>query len=341
MPNYVDLPIEFQALAGKVQWVQRVNENEYKSSCPNCGIDPAKHSDTNPSDRFVMWIQSRNTGKPFGMCMRGHCGWKWTPDKHDVHWTPEERAEFEHKRRELNEREEERIRKYASDVVMKHRAYAQYSEVLKTSNYGKKYLYERGFNSDEWNSFFEFGIIEAMRIKGRMSTYFSPAISMPIVSLGEVVENVKVRVTEAKCPEDRYRNLYKAGNQSVYFPLHDMKVSNVMAVFEGEFKSCQVAMRGNLPEHVGIVGTQGMGIGARMIYMLESAEVVYLCLDPDSLTPNKNGDTPMGSAIRKFGVNRTRIIPCKGKIDDMLLKGFNLRNAFNMAIKPSQLGVKL
>lgn len=337
MPSYITLPPELAGLEGRVQWVQQVNPNEYHMSCPNCGFD-STHSDSHPSDRFVVWIESRFNGRPFGMCVR-HCGFKWSPDKADAVWTPEEKAAFVEKRKELNQRENERILQYAKDVVMKQAVYLRYMETLQASTYGKEYLAKRGFNSDEWNRWFGYGIFEAYKVTGKMSTYYSPAITMPVVGLGKIVENVKARITEAKCNEDRFRNIYKSGNQHPYFPGHEDKVWNKIAIFEGEMKSNQVAMRGNLPSDVQVIATQGKGIGSRLAYMVENCEVVYLCLDPDAFIPNEKGQSSIIQAATRLGLQRTRIITCKQKVDDAILKGFNLRNAFNMAVKPMQLGL--
>lgn len=332
--NYITLPPEFAGLEGRVQWVQKINDNEYHCSCPNCGTEP-KHNDFNPSDRFVLWLESRESGKPFGYCPR-HCGWKWSPNKQDAEWTAEEKAAFSAKRKELNQRENERILEYSKNVVMKQAVYLKYKERLKQSVYGKQYLYERGFNSDEWNEWFGYGIIEDYKVRGRNSTYYAPAITMPIVNLGMIVENIKLRITDAHDPQDRFRNIYKSGNQHPYFPMHDKKIANKILIIEGEMKANQVAMRGKVND-LQIIATQGMGIGARIIYALESAEVVYLCLDPDAYIPNKNGTIPVINSAQKIGYDRTRLVICKDKIDDAIMGGFSLRNAVNMAIKPSQI----
>ena len=217
---------------------------------------------------------------------------------------------------------------------MKQGIYNRYADNLKRSEYGRQYLYSRGFNSDEWNEFFGFGIDEGFRVRGKFSTYYSPAISMPVWGLASVVENVKMRITEAKNKDDRFRNIYKSRNQHVYFPLRDEKVGNKIAIFEGEMKAAQVAMRGNLPKDVQIVATQGKRIGARMLYKIESAEVVYLCLDPDAYVLDRRGETTVMQAARKIGIDRTRLIVCRDKIDDAIMQGFNLLNAYNMAISP-------
>lgn len=334
MPNYCELPIEFKGLAGRVQFVQQINSNEWHMSCPNCGVGE-HHNDSNPSDRFVVWMESKSNGKPFGMCIR-HCGFKWSTDKQDAEWTPEEKAAFVAKRKELNQRENERIAEYSKTVVMKQAIYLRYMEQLKDSKYGRQYLYKRGFNSDEWNTWFGYGIIEDYKVRGRNSTYYAPAITMPITNLGKIVENVKLRVTEAICKEDRFRNIYKSGNQHPYFPMHDEKLSNKVIIIEGEMKANTVAMRGELKD-LQIIATQGTGIGSRMIYMLENVDVVYLCLDPDAYIPNEKGQTSIMSVAQKIGLNKTRLVTCPLKIDDAILQGFNLQTAVNMAIKPSQL----
>jgi hypothetical protein len=337
MPTFITLPPELAGLEGKVQWVQQVSPNEYHMSCPNCGFNPT-HSDSHPSDRFVVWIESRFNGRPFGMCVR-HCGFKWSLDKADAVWTPEEKAAFVEKKKELNQRENQRILQYAKDVVMKQAVYLRYMEKMQTSTYGKMYLEQRGFNSDEWNKWFGYGIFEDYKCHGESSTYYSPAITMPVMGLNKIVENVKLRVAEAHHPKDRFRNLYKSGNQHPYLPMHDEKVGNKVAIFEGEMKTNQVAMRGNLPEDVQLWGTQGKGIGSRLTFMLENCEVIYLCLDPDAFVPNDKGQTGIMQAATRLGIQRVRIITCKQKVDDAILKGFNLRNAFNMAVKPMQLGL--
>jgi len=338
MKTFVPLPPEFAALEGKIQWVQQINSNEYHSSCPNCGVE-AKHNDSNPSDRFIMWVESRETGKPFGMCFR-HCGYKWSPGKADAIWTEEEKAAFVAKRRELNEREEERIHKYAEEVIMKQNIAKKYYERMAESQFGKMWLKERGFTSDEWNRFWMFGIYEDYRCRGYLSTYYSPAITIPIVGRDNLIEQVKLRVADAHHEKDRYRNIYKTGAQHIYFPRREGKILNKVALIEGEFKSCTVAQRGKLPEDIQIIGMQGKGVGGRLLYTLENCEVVYLCQDPDAFIPNERGETNIMQSARKLGVNRTRIIPCREKVDDAILQGFNFRNAFNMAVKPQQLGLK-
>lgn len=345
--NFIPLPPELQSLEGKVTWVTLRKDGEYNMSCPSCGMegthaDGTPFSDSRPSDRFIVWLESRLNGKPFGICRT--CGWKWSSDKRDAVWTDEEKAAFAVKRRELNEREEERIRLYAETVVMKQKIYSRYMQNMANSQYGKQYLHQRGFTDDRWNHYFGFGIFEDYKCRGYMSTYYSPAITMPIVGVSNLVENIKLRVAEAKHEKDRFRNLYATKAQHIDLPMREGKIMNKVIVFEGEMKSRMIAFKNAshkyIPQDVQIVGSQGKGIGSRMIYTLEKCEVIYLCQDPDAFILNERGDTTIMQSARKLGMGRVRVIPCKQKIDDAILQGFNLRNAFNMAVKPSQLGLK-
>lgn len=342
MPTYVELPIEFSGLQGQVQWVQRVNDNEYTSSCPRCGVNHEKHSDSSPSDRFIMWIANKNTGKPFGMCFRG-CKYKWSPEKHDAIWTDEEIKEFKRKREELIERENERITKFARETVMAQGFYKQYAENLKNSNYGKQYLANRGFDSLEWIEFLQFGIIEDYLCKGFLDNYYSPAITMPVKGLAHTIENIKMRVADAHHTKDRFRNLYKSKAQHIYLPMGEMAIANKVIVIEGEMKSAFVAQQtySRIPSDVQIIATQGNGIGERMLHAIKNCEVVYLLLDPDTFVPNKDGITSIMQNVKKIGYDRVRIPLCNDKIDDAMLQGFNFINAFNMAVKPQSLGLKI
>lgn len=334
MPNYTELPPEFAALAGKVQFVQRINENEYHSSCPQCGVEDY-HNESNPSDRFVMWRVSNLNSKPFGMCVR-HCRYKWSDTKADADWTPEERAAFELKRKELQEREEARIVEYAQSVVMKQGIYKNYNTVLKNSKAGIDYLFERGFD-EQWINHLEIGIMEDYKVKGRNSTYFSPAITHPVIAENGRIENIKMRVMYPTCTEDRYRSLYATKAQHYHLPNKEPVIGNRVILVEGEFKSDVVAMWGRLPvENLTIIGTQGKGIGQRLIKKLEKCEVVYLALDPDAFLPDKNNNVTVAQVARQIGIERVRFIPVKQKPDDAIMQGWNMLNAFNMAIKPTQ-----
>lgn len=336
---FIELPPQFTGL--KVHWVQQVNENEYSSSCPNCGIDTNKHSDANPSNRFVMWLESRNTGRPFGWCRK--CGYKWTPEKSDAIWTEEEKQEFKRKRIELIERENERVEAFARDVVMAQGFYRQYMENLQSSQYAKDYLAKRGFDDMAWIKYFGFGFIPDFLCQSRIhGNYHSPAISIPVRGQADLTENVKVRLTNEKHPLDRFRNLYKSKAQHIYYPLkkEERSVSKAI-IIEGEMKACQVAQSFKIPLDTELMASQGNGIGERMVYAVRNCDVVYLSLDPDSFVPNEKGISNAIVNAKKIGYDRVRFIMCRQKIDDAILQGFNFINAYNMAVKPQSLGLKL
>jgi len=339
MANFVDFPPQLEGLRGKVQWLQQVNENEFTASCPQCGVQP-NHSDANPSNRFVIWISSRKNGKPFGLCVR-HCGYKWSADKADAIWTPEEKAEFEIKRKEWEAAEALRIREYAINTVMKQGIYTRYHESVWDSPLAKEELSKRGLWHDFYVRTWLFGFIPDYKVTG-LGTYYSPALTIPVFGeacegYGGIIENVKVRVLNPKCSDDRYRNLYKTKAQHLHFPAYMNKRTKKAFVVEGELKADTVAIRTPLIENdFTVIGTQGKGVGAYARHLLDSFEEIYLALDPDAFFPDKNGTVAAINLARQLNVERVRFVALSEKVDDAIMKGFNLLNAANMAINPKK-----
>lgn len=325
------LPPQLAGLEGRVQFVTRVNENTYTMSCPNCGVLP-EHNNNNPSDRFVVWMSSKLNGKPFGMCVR-HCRFKWTPDKQDAEWSQEEKEEFKRKAREMIIAEDERVKKYAQDVIMKQAIYKRYAMQFGSSPVAKEYMHERGF-TDDWLQYFGYGFDDGFKVSGRNSTYYSPAIIRPVMNIGGIVEQLKVRVIDAKCTQDRFRNIYKTKAQHIHIPLWRDGLKSKVFIAEGEMKADYVAMSGYVPKDISVIGVQGKGIGDRAYYQLENADVIYLCLDPDAFEPDKYGKVYAVDVAKRFGIDRTRFVIIRAKVDDAMNKGFNLGNAINMASKP-------
>src|SRR5688572_21781597 len=100
------LPPEFDKIASSINYVHRINNNEYHGSCPQCG--EGGHKGTDYPDRFVMFRVGRY-GFPLAFCRK--CGYRWTdkanlPSKEDVEeWRKYqievERARLESARRSL------------------------------------------------------------------------------------------------------------------------------------------------------------------------------------------------------------------------------------------------
>jgi hypothetical protein len=327
----VSLPADFQSLAGSIAYVRQVTSNEFHASCPNC--KGTIHEDGSYPDRFVLWIASRR-GTPFGLCRK--CGYKWSPSKEDAKWSDEEREEF---KRKISELEEAYFTQKAAELavlsekIYSQKLYEQYHEEALKSRFAMQYYESLGMD-ESWMKYFSKGFIPDYTVKGHLSTYHSPAYTFPVWTLGGNLENIKVRVASPRDSSDRYRNLYKAGCQSLYVPTRDEKIKNKVVVMEGEKKADCAFMCTNLPDEYQIVGVQSSMPEKRVLKMLEPAEVVYLAFDPDCYKKNEAGVVPVLRTAEQIGKKKCRLVvpPRDTKFDDAMLLGFKFGNAINMAV---------
>lgn len=330
MISTTSLPVEFASLEGSIAFVRQVTSNEFHSSCPNCKGNI--HEDGSYPDRFVLWIASRR-GTPFGLCRK--CGYKWTPAKEDAKWSDEEREEFKRKIAELETQYfEQKARELAelSERIQSQGIYEQYHEAALESQFAMSY-YESIGMPEMWMRYFKKGLISDYTVRGHLSTYHSPAFTFPVWTLGGQIENVKIRVANPKDSSDRYRNLYKAGCQSLYVPMQENGIKNKVIVMEGEKKADTVCIYTYLPDEYQVVGVQSSMPEKRVLKMLEPAEVVYLALDPDCYRQNEAGVVPALRVAEQIGKKKCRLVipPRDTKFDDAILLGFKFENALNMA----------
>ena len=324
------LPIEFQALAGKVNFIKQVNENEWHSSCPNCGGEP--HQDGTPPDRFVMWRVSHR-GTPFGMCVR-KCGYKWSPEKSDAEWTPEERAEFARKQGEMEKAwmvsEAERIARLSELVeaqLIWKRCHDQMTET------DRVYWERQRHIPREWQDSLFLGAMPEYTVRNHLTTYKSKAYTIPLYGL-ETIENITLRVANPIDSNDRYRRLYKSKAQHLYNP--ERRKANKIVLMEGEIKAAIGSIYGWLPQEYVIYGVQSKSPERRILKMLDFAEVVYIAFDPDAYIPDpKSGRVAVVETAKQIGMERVRYVvpPRQYKFDDAIIKGVKFRNAVNMAVR--------
>lgn len=325
------LPAEFMSLEGQINFIQKVTENEYHSSCPSC--NGSIHEDGSYPNRFVLWVASRR-GTPFGLCRK--CGFKWSPLKEDAKWTDEEREEF---RRKVEELETQYFTKKAQELeelsrkIVQQGFYEGYCENAINSDFAMSFYASLGMD-EMWVRYFKKGLIQDYKVTGKDSTYHSPAFTFPIWTLGGRIENVKIRVANPKNSNDRYRSLYKSGCQSLYVPMMDEKIKNRVIVMEGEKKADAALMYTNLTDEMQVVGVQSSMPEKRVLKMLEPAEVVYLAFDPDCYRRNKAGVVPVLRTAEQIGKKKCRLVlpPGDVKFDDAILQGYKFNNALNMAV---------
>lgn len=338
------LPHFFLSLAGKVEYVKKVSENEYHSTCPQCGSEGHDFSSGDP-DRFVMWIVGRR-GTPFGMCRR--CRYKWSPSKQDANWTKEEREEFKRKIVEMEREYEIRLAEKLTELswkIQQDGIYLRYHEDGMRNNDVIKYWEEVRGIPVEWQKHLKKGYCGYYTVKNHLTQYQRPAYMNPVWTEGGIIENVKVRVVDPLDKNDRFRNLYKSGCQHLYKSQYNAAPTNKAVILEGENKCDMVTIHGNLPAEYTIYGVQSKQPEKRILRKLDKFEVVYLALDPDAYEATRYYDQKTGEekiapaavmdVAKTIGIKRVRfVVPPKGiKFDDAISQGFKFVNAVNMAVK--------
>lgn len=353
MSNEATLPPEFSPLSDRVQYVQRKNDNEFSSSCPRCG--GSIHPDGSWPDRFVMWRSSKSPkyyGTPLGACLRGHCGYKWSPQKEDANWSAEELAEFRARAAETEAAfvaETERRLQELSQKIETEQQYVRYNNAAMDNDNVVAYWESRGV-PHVWQLHLFCGYIDDYPVTGRLSHYRSPAYTMPVFSESKRVENIKIRVANPKDDNDRYRNLYKSGCQHLYNPNYQNPPRSHVLLMEGEIKSIVACAYGGVDTNkVTVYGVQSKEPERRLLNKLKGFDAVYIALDPDAYKRNFYYDLRTGErkgthiaaieVARKVGFERARFVvpPNNMKFDDAILQGYNFANAMRMAIKPERL----
>lgn len=309
------LPVEFQGLAGKVDYVQRWTKDEYSSSCPQCGGVP--HRDGSYPDRFRLFLNASGKNKIIGWCRS--CGYVWFPDRDN----PVSKEDFEKWRQEQLAREQQRKREAerAIQLLQSEKIWEAYHGKL--NPWAIETIGSWGITKD-FADYWQLGLIPDYVVHSASGEYHSPAISIPVWQPGWKVSNVKVRVLNPRSGGDRYRKLYKTGQDQPFVAWPDLK-SDVCFIAEGEKKAMVVAEWADR-------GMQVMGVPTKtpsteMLAKFDSFKKLILCLDPDA---RKDGSlVRMVSALGKF---RTNVLTLPGKVDDMISQhGLDIMDALRYA----------
>ena len=330
--RFDSVPAEFEPIAHLVSQVVKRTAVEWSSSCPACG--GGNHRNGEPSDRFRMMTVSK-IGIPLGWCRK--CTYRWFPGK-DRKPTQEEKEAWRQEQIRI-ETEKRDDAQHAINLLNSERIWEFFFS--QNNNWSYEILEKRGF-SRSWIEYLQFGLnpdfVVWSRKQERWEEYHSPALTIPIWSVGDKVNEVKMRVLNPRSDADRYRAWYKTKTTSLYIPLHDLPIGNVAAVIEGEFKSALVCEKlDNLK--ISIVGVQSKKPDAQVFQNLSHCEIVYLGLDPDAFVPqyNQKGErleNAVEYCTRLIGKERVRIIEFPCKPDDGILKGMNPMSYIKMARRP-------
>ena len=198
MPRQSNIPYDFQFLATKVHYVQKVSDNEYASSCPNCGGMP--HRSGEFPDRFRMWIKSQASGGPLGWCRR--CGYIWTPKGEKL--SPEKQSAWAEERK-VYELERKAKVEHALSLLHEEQAWIRYHQNL-TGEVRQRY-HDYGLD-DFWIDNWQLGYNPDFTVwdrKGKKE-HHTPTLTIPVFQPGtDKPVNIRNRLLDPVDPGDKYR----------------------------------------------------------------------------------------------------------------------------------------
>lgn len=309
------LPAEFAGLQTKVDYIQQISRDEYASSCPQCGGTP--HKDGSYPDRFRMFLNAHGKNKIMGWCRR--CSYIAFPDTSRA-LDPQE---FERWRKEQIEREEARKREAekAIELLKSQKIWMKYNEML--NEFAVDVIKSWGIRKD-WANYWRLGLYPDFKVDNE---YFSPAITIPMWQQGSgVPANVKLRVLNPRQDKDRYRALYKTG-QNPFVAFTGLKSDTVVLV-EGEKKAMNVAQWSE--QKYQVVGLPSVSPRPELLAKFAGYGKIYLCLDPDARIKNEKGVSPLQRVVKALG-REVAVVDLPDKVDDMILRGLNFNSAMRYA----------
>lgn len=311
------LPIEFAALNGKVNYIQRVTAGEWSSSCPQCGGIP--HQNGEFPDRFRMWTHATGKNRVMGWCR--HCSYIWFPDSD----RPMKPHEFEQWRKdaEAAERRRKAEAEKALSLLQSEKIWQFYHEKL--NEWSVSIIESWGIRKD-WADYWKLGLFPDYRCFGKQGEYFTPAITIPIWQHDWALSNIKVRTLSPKSPDDRYRSLYKTGVSMPFVAFPKLSTDTVLLV-EGEKKAMVTAIRSE--QKFQVIGIPTKTPSPSSLQMLDRYSKVVVCLDPDA----KVGDnSPLKRLVKLLGPDRVLNVDLPGKVDDLIVNnGLKIHNALKYA----------
>lgn len=316
------LPPEFDLISSKVSYVQKKSNNEYSASCPACGGDVHKNGD--PPDRFVMFRVSKY-GFSLGFCRR--CGYRWTPKGKDV-----SKEQIEEWRREQIEVEKARLEsaKRSLELLQNDKIWQRFYE---QNNSWSKDIYKSWGIAESWIDYLQLGLMPDYLVKHGEEQYHSPAATIPIWSVGGIVQNIKLRILNPHCGGDRYRNFYALGQSFLFVPMYDLPLQGAGVIVEGEKKAVVLEQTLDNPKFR-IVGIQSKTPSPAIFEQMKDLDPIYVFLDPDAKEKESGKESAVEYVTRLVGKDRAMIVDCPVKVDDGIVNdGLNPMSFIRMARK--------
>lgn len=300
------LPPVFGELRNQVSNVRKKSQNEYSSSCPQCGGD----------DRFVIFVVGKG-GFPFAFC-RQDPSHRWYPAK-DHKLSQSEVEEFRRNQIEVERSRIEAARR-TIEILQNDRMWEFF---YGQNNDWSRETFRKWGIADSWIDYLQLGLIADYTVKNLDGAYHSPAFTIPVWGAGSVVQNIKLRLANPQSPRDRYRNFYKTGQSFLFVPLHDLPLQGKCVLVEGEKKA--IVLEQTLDDvNYRVVGIQSKMPDPLLFKQLRDFEAVYIWLDPDAFRKeSKSEESAVEYVSRIVGKERSVIVDCPVKLDDGIIQGMN------------------
>lgn len=313
----VSLPPGFEALQGRVHYVQRVSDKEMSSSCPQCGGDV--HHNGEWPDRLRIFTD----GSPQIWCRR--CGYQQFADQLDPDAKPPTWQEVSKWRQEQERRTQETIKRAQESLTLLQESniWARFHE--HAGEVGRQWWAKRGV-PEPWQSFWQLGYDP----DHHFPDLCTDVATIPVFGFERNLRQIKYRLQNERHGRYRY---HLSGLEAPPFlcdPDGDPK-GHIVAV-EGEIKAMVTFARLD-DESIYMIGMPGTNPGAGIIETLRQADRVTLVLDP--------GAKLDGLKIAKqIGIDKTWLLVPVDKVDDMILSArlgkMDVRRLLSSALELSQ-----
>ncbi len=305
MARHADsLPPIFAQYADRVEFVRRVSEREYSSTCPKCG--GTQHPDRSWPDRCRWFLD----GKPLGWCRQCH-GLFW-PDQAPG-WQPPTPAELEtwRERQEEQQRRRQETAQKALAWLQSNKPWLAYHEAL--DDFARAYWHRRGL-ADFWLDYWQLGWRRDWGFHQQDGyVHRTASAAIPLLMHDGSCVNVKHRLIDPPPDAPNMRYLYEIKDQEEppFICNREVPLAGHVIAVEGEIKAmvCFATLDDGQAVMVGLPGTNP---APEILDQLRAADRVTLIMDPGA-------GRQLAALARAIGVRKCRGLIPSMKIDDGIL----------------------
>lgn len=287
-----------------IHGLKKVTTTEAAGPCPMCGGRDRFH--VHAIREWPSWLW---------MCRVCSPEWRWL-DEYDERlkrsMSPDEMIRLANERALMEKARKEELQK----SLARFSTAQLWQELHRRMNEDNREWWRARGIPDEWQDYLQLGYIPDKIITGGAH---SPAYTIPYLRGSQAV-TMQYRLTNPPDPKDKYR--FEAGLPSAWYATNPAEpLKDQVIICEGAIKAMVTAIYSNTTAAVVAVPSKTSWAGIQQT--LKDAGRVWVVLDPD-------GQAEAEKLARAIGQN-ARIVTLPGKIDDMILAGFEpaeLKQAF-------------